>query len=837
MGNGAALGDEQRRFHAAVVVASLLALVFAILLSPAMPEGVRSAASATGLITSALVGTVSFLPRIRGTSGRRRRSWVLIAGAGLAAMVGNLWAAFVGSTAFVSARTVSDITISTALVLSTAALLSFPTPRRRGIDKSLLVLDGIVITSGMLVIASITVYERILGTSEGPAAIGVMTLVIPALDLLLATVALLLFLRSSPADRRQFGLIAAGFVMYTMSDLAFAVLTVEEDFEFGSLLDLGWIAGYLLIGLAAWYPRRETRRATAPDVSDARDVLIVYVVVLLAGVVQVVLPLEHRFGKVQGMLWCVLILAVGARQAMLTFDNSRLRRGLERQVREQTADLRRMARQNQVLVSSVGDGIYGVDEHGALTFLNPSGARALGYRPDDLLGRDAHQLFHAPTVDGAPYPWSGCYIAEAIRERKVTLAESDTYVRADGHTFPVEITASPLVDGDEDREDDEVVRGAVVVFRDMTQRREVDRMKNEFVSVVSHELRTPLTSIRGSLGLLAGGALGPLEPAAQSMANVALESTERLTRLINDILDLERIESENVPLDLSTHDAVDLITTSAVELAAMAQDVGVSIEVGPASGRVVADRDRVAQALTNLIGNAVKFSDPGARVTLCAEPGPDEVTFQVVDSGRGIPQDRLHAVFERFQQVDSTDAREKGGTGLGLTISRGIIERHGGRIWAESTVGVGTTVSFTLPTPHVTRASAGPATISLLGGDPATAEEIRTRLEHSGHTAVVEGSAPGAAAPAPLTVLLDPVDDTDHDRLLETVGAALSSAGGTARGDAGLVALDDAPSAPRHRSGPVVAYRRAGTDPTTPELLGTILALAAATRPTNGESP
>ena len=836
MSNGAALADGQRRFTAAVIVAALLALAFGLLLLPAVPDEVRGAASSTGLIVSALLGTISFVPRIRSTSGRRQRSWVLIGAAGLTAAFGNVWSAFVGSTSFVSARTVSDATIATALVLSTAALLSFPTPRRRGIDKSLLALDGIVITGGVLVVAASAVYERILAAGQ-PAAISWTTLAIPALDLLLTTVALLLFLRSSPADRRQFGLIAAGFVMYTMSDLAFAVLTAEQSFEFGSLLDLGWIAGYLLIGLAAWYPRREgSRPAGDREASDARDVVIVYGVLLLAGIIQVALPVEHRVGNTQGVLWCVLLIAVGARQVLLTADNTRLRRGLERRVREQTADLRRMARQNQVLVSSVGDGIYGVDEHGALTFLNPSGARALGYRPDDLLGRDAHHLFHAPSSDGTAYPWNGCYIAEAIGERKVAVAESDTYVRADGHTFPVEITASPLVDRDDDREDDEVVRGAVVVFRDMTQRREVDRMKNEFVSVVSHELRTPLTSIRGSLGLLAAGALGPLAPAAQSMANVALESTERLTRLINDILDLERIESENVPLDLSTHDAEDLLRASAVELAAMAQDVGVTLEVGPSSGRVVADRDRVAQALTNLIGNAVKFSEPGGRVTLCAEPAADEVTFKVVDTGRGIPQDRLEAIFERFQQVDSTDAREKGGTGLGLTISRGIIERHGGRIWAESTVGAGTTVSFTLPTPHVTRSAPRTThTISLLGGDPDTVAALRAGLENGVQAAVVDG--PAADRAASLTVLLDPVDDSDPSRLPQAVGAAVSRAGGTDPGAAGLVALDDAPGAHADRTGPLVAYRRSGTTPSVSELLSTIQALAATTRPTNGESP
>ena len=149
-------------------------------------------------------------------------------------------------------------------------------------------------------------------------------------------------------------------------------------------------------------------------------------------------------------------------------------------------------------MTSVGDGVYGVDHQGRVTFVNPSAMAMLGYEADDLQGLRAHEVFHAPDPDGSPFPWSRCYIYEAITHGLVASAEEDNYIRADGTSFPVEITAAPLLDEAE-------VRGAVVVFRDVTQRREVDRMKDEFLSVVSHELRTPLTSIRGSLGLLAGG--------------------------------------------------------------------------------------------------------------------------------------------------------------------------------------------------------------------------------------------------------------------------------------------------------------------------------------------
>jgi PAS domain S-box-containing protein len=342
----------------------------------------------------------------------------------------------------------------------------------------------------------------------------------------------------------------------------------------------------------------------------------------------------------------------------------------------------------------VGDGIYGVDLDGRVTFVNPSGARALGYEPDQMLGMPAHERMHAPDVDGTEAPWENCYVREAIRDGKVASAEEDRYLRADGTVIPVEITASPLLDGDR-------VSGAVVVFRDVTQRHEVDRMKNEFLSVVSHELRTPLTAIRGSLGLLATGAMVELTPRVERILGIAVDSSERLTRLINDILDIERIQSGRLPMSALPREAAELLDDALTELGSAAAAARVRLQAEPSTALVLADSDRIVQALTNLVGNAIKFSRPGDTVHVSAHPASeadgDMVTFCVRDQGRGIPEDKLEAVFQPFEQVDSSDAREKGGTGLGLAISRGIVEQHGGRIWAESTPGAGTVVRFTLP--------------------------------------------------------------------------------------------------------------------------------------------
>jgi PAS domain S-box-containing protein len=349
-----------------------------------------------------------------------------------------------------------------------------------------------------------------------------------------------------------------------------------------------------------------------------------------------------------------------------------------------------MTQRSDLMLNSVGDGIYGVDRSGRVTFVNPVGARTLGVAADDLIGVSAHATFHAPAPSGQPFPEEHCYISEAISHGVVTAAESDSYVRADGGLVPVEVTASPTTNEGEPV-------GAVVVFRDITQRLVVDRLKEEFVSIVSHELRTPLTSIRGSLALLANGALGDLTPAARRMATVALDSSIRLDRLINDILEVERIHSGVMPMDVEEHHARDLINAAIDQVELLAQRADIRLEVAEADGIVVADGDRTQQTLINLLDNAIKFSPPHSVVTIATRPLGAYLEFTIVDAGRGIPIQKLDSVFKRFEQVDSSDARDRGGTGLGLAISRSIVERLGGRIWAENNADRGATLSFTLP--------------------------------------------------------------------------------------------------------------------------------------------
>jgi len=683
---------EWRGLFVAMLVAGGLILASAVLLVLPDPD-TRAVVSSAGLLVSGLSAFVSCMLRARRTEGRRRRTWLLLSGAATVAVAGNVWSA---ATTGPSSQ-VSDTTIAVALALSIAGVLYFPNLRRRGSELLALVLDGLIAGAAVLIIASSLIYAELLDSTSGGLLEQATVLLIPVLDVVLATVASILFLRSRPADRVVMAFISVGFVMYAFSDLHYAVRNAQTEYVFGSWTDLGWIAGYLFIALAAWAPDSDTTPEAERPMSSTgvRGTIAIFVVLLGAGIVQILAESVADVEATQAFLWLVLIVAAALRQVLLSRENLTLRLGLEQQVASQTADLRLLVRQTNVLIDSVGDGIYGVDAQGRLTFVSRSARDMLGLDDDHIGGLHAHDLFHAPGPDGTPYPVTGCYITEAIESGTPTNPEDDVYVRTDGSRFDVEITASPIVDPETDR-----VTGAVVVFRDATQRREVERMKDHFLSVVSHELRTPLTSIRGSLGLIAGGAVGELDPAVQQLASMALESSERLGRLINDILDVERLASGTFDLQRAPHDARALLDATVSELVGLGES-GVRIVCTGADGVVMTDADRFAQVMTNLVGNAVKFSDENTVVRLSADVAGAEVVFAVRDEGRGIPADKLDAVFERFRQVDSSDSRVQGGTGLGLAITREIVEQMGGRIWAESEVGVGSTFRFTLPVARI----------------------------------------------------------------------------------------------------------------------------------------
>jgi signal transduction histidine kinase/CheY-like chemotaxis protein len=246
----------------------------------------------------------------------------------------------------------------------------------------------------------------------------------------------------------------------------------------------------------------------------------------------------------------------------------------------------------------------------------------------------------------------------------------------------------------------------------LTERSQLDTLKDEFISTVSHELRTPLTSIRGALGLLSSGLIGDVDAKAQNLLRIAVTNTDRLIRLINDILDIERMQSGRAPLQIRRCSMRELCKQAIETMKPMADANTVQIELIPVNGGpngseeglfFDGDSDRLLQVLTNLLSNAIKFSPTASTIRIHTEATSDSILLKVADEGRGIPADKLDNIFDRFQQVEPSDARQKGGTGLGLSICRSIIQQHSGSIWAQRNLGPGTT--FYVMLPRVTRAS------------------------------------------------------------------------------------------------------------------------------------
>ena len=379
--------------------------------------------------------------------------------------------------------------------------------------------------------------------------------------------------------------------------------------------------------------------------------------------------------------------------------------------------LERLSYQNELILKSAGEGICGLDPQGKIVFVNPAAAKILGYSTQQMIGQFLHRLVHHSRSDDISYLWAESPIFKTLLHGDTHHVSGDFFQRHDGFSFPTEYVSTPIQERGE-------ILGVVVTFKDITERQVIERMKDEFISVVSHELRTPLTSIRTALGLLAHGDLDAQTAKRQRMVEIAFSNTNRLVRLVNDILDAERIKLGKVTLNKQVCNLADLMAQAADEMRAMAEKNEIHLSVQALSVQLWADPDRLIQTLTNLLSNAIKFSPTGSTVAMIAqrvqanhaplveegadlpeseiaitasERAPEILLIQVKDQGQGIPENKLDIIFNQFEQLNASDTGHQGGTGLGLAICRSIIQQHNGRIWAENNLDVGSTFLFTLP--------------------------------------------------------------------------------------------------------------------------------------------
>jgi PAS domain S-box-containing protein len=456
------------------------------------------------------------------------------------------------------------------------------------------------------------------------------------------------------------------------------------------------------------------------------------------------------------------------------------------------AALRESETRFRAIFEGAGTGIALTALDGRFLDANPALAEMLGYSVEELLRVDPSALIDDANSRAEYEP-----LLKSLRSGRRNRYRREVQLRRrDGSEMWVAATVSAVPGVEEGS-----VFGVVMVS-DISRRKEIERFKDEFVSVVGHELRTPLTSIRGSLGLIAAGVVGEIPAEASQMIGVAISNTDRLVRLINDTLDIERMEAGRSELELTDVSGGSLVQQALGVIGATAEAAEITFSCELTDVRVWADADRIVQTLVNLLGNAIKFSPHGAEIEVAVTGDGELADFRVSDHGRGIPSDQLETVFERFRQVDGSDAREKGGTGLGLAIARGIVEQHGGRIWAESGEGDGTTFHFTLPLANQPT-TLGPGDVLVVEDDVQVSAALSEALQGRYGTTRMARSAEAAIAAIrqspPRIIVLDLVlpgadgiaviDEIRDDPALSQIPIIIYSAADLDRGERELAQL------------------------------------------------
>ncbi|HIE27861.1 TPA: sensor histidine kinase [Candidatus Poribacteria bacterium] len=358
---------------------------------------------------------------------------------------------------------------------------------------------------------------------------------------------------------------------------------------------------------------------------------------------------------------------------------------MRRNLKRAEEQLRQEAEKMTAVVNSIAEGLVVLDKDNCILHINPTAERLLGINTD-LRG-------------------SGIDAAIKDQEMRVAIEKSQERIaRYEIHSFEVPLKrgeqeiilrmlASPFLD------DEGQLLGTVYVLDDITEAKKIERMKSDFVNLVSHEFRTPLTSIRGFVQLILDGKVGSISPVQERSLKRVLRQAKRLGALIDDLLDVSRIESGRIEMKREVVSLVDVAAQRIEELKPQADEKGITLElIAPDSlPNVMGDSERIGQVFTNLIGNAIKFTEDGGSVTVNLRPEGTYIMARVIDTGSGIPIEKQEKIFDKFYQLGEVQTRQQGGSGLGLSIVKSIVEAHGGRIWVKSQEGKGSDFRFILP--------------------------------------------------------------------------------------------------------------------------------------------
>lgn len=399
-------------------------------------------------------------------------------------------------------------------------------------------------------------------------------------------------------------------------------------------------------------------------------------------------PAQAFVEKFVGYLFGFLFLAVGIYQ---------FAPGVERLMKE-VSDRETAENQSKLLLGSVSEGVIGVDLQGYIVFCNPSSYRLLGFSESELVGHSLHETIKNVNTAASMCAFETTHLFDVISGVSEEEKLEEVLLKRDGTHLPVEYTITPIIK-------DDGIAGAVVVFRDITERHAAEVAKSQFLATISHELRTPLTSIIGSLGLVKHASEGPLPAKVTSILQVAERNSHRLKVLVDDFLDFEKLTSCDFQLEVHQIDLAQMIKESLALSQAYSEKFGVTLKATGVDFPTYSygDETRLLQVMDNLVSNATKFSHRGGVVEISLEKDDSATRISVKDRGVGVPLEAQEKLFGRFVQADSTDTRAHGGTGLGLSIAKAIVEQHGGKMGFFSIPGEGSTFYFEIPSEEYSR--------------------------------------------------------------------------------------------------------------------------------------
>ncbi len=386
-----------------------------------------------------------------------------------------------------------------------------------------------------------------------------------------------------------------------------------------------------------------------------------------------------------GFLALSLLFDIYLMQRQKTVRKLRVQLAKQRSDRELLMSAKKM---DEALLRSIGEAVFAVDSQGRLILLNQRAEHWTGIRAEQAIHKPYREVLRFENLNIEDF------VEQAMKSRRDVQVNGDAVlIRADGSRMSVSILASPV-------RHENAVRGCIVVFRDTTEQRALYQMKTDFVSIASHQLRTPLTGLRWYASTLAEGNAGPLNPKQQELFNEIDRCIVQMVTLVDDLLDVARLDQGTLKLDMVPVALADLVAgvLHSLEPKAQKYHVSLSMDEGVKSTPLVrADKSRLSEVLFNLVDNAIRYTPERGSVRLMARQEGKEVVIAVSDTGVGIPESERSKLFNKFSRIENPLSGRERGTGLGLYFAKGVVEKHGGRIWVQSVVGNGSTFCVSLP--------------------------------------------------------------------------------------------------------------------------------------------